>query len=75
MAKSQMKLACRAWRKQTRELNWHTGWKGGKKAWKAFCRENADVTVSEMSQGFDLPFENQAEADDRVWDELQSWGN
>lgn len=36
MAKSQMQLANRAWRTETKALGWHHGWKTGRKAWKAF---------------------------------------
>lgn len=45
MAKTQMQLANRAWRTETKALGWHRGWKSGRKGWKAFCRENAAVAA------------------------------
>lgn len=69
MGKSQMKLANRAWRTETKALGWHKGWTRGKKAWKSFCRANAEVTVECQS----APFKNQYEANDAVSEELSEW--
>jgi hypothetical protein len=69
MGKSQMKLANRAWRTETKELGWHKGWTRGKKAWKSFCRANAEVTVECQ----DAPFTNQDEANEAVSEELPEW--
>lgn len=69
MPKSQMKLANRAWRTETKNLGWHTGWPQGKRAWKSFCRANAEVTVECQ----DAPFKSQDEANEAVYDELTEW--
>lgn len=69
MPKSQMKLANRAWRNETKALGWNEGWAKGKRAWKSFCRENAEVTVECQ----DAPFRNQEEANEAVYDELMEW--
>lgn len=69
MAKTQMQLANKAWRNVTKSYGWDRGWKGGKKAWKAFCRENAAATI-EMD---DDPIPNYAEAEWRVNEELSHW--
>ncbi|EBG0005974.1 hypothetical protein ORE12_003297 [Salmonella enterica subsp. enterica serovar Newport] len=76
MAKTQMQLANRAWRTETKALGWHQGqsWKGGRKAWKAFCRENAAITVEERLKT-DPPFEDQADANYHVAEELTYWTN
>ncbi len=34
MPKTQMQLANRAWRIETKALGWHRGWKKGRKQWK-----------------------------------------
>lgn len=44
MAKTQMQLANRAWRTETKSLGWHHGW-------KAFCRKNAAITVEDWREG------------------------
>ncbi|MBU9822984.1 hypothetical protein J1782_24130 [Rahnella sp. BCC 1045] len=66
MQKTQMQLANRAWRKATRELGWHTGWRGSKKEWKSFCHSNAHTTVTDGGEFFD----NQESADESVAVEL-----
>lgn len=68
--KTQMQLANRAWRIETRSLGWKSGWKHGRKEWKAFCRENAEVTVKEGGEHF----HSQEEANQAVIDELSDWG-
>lgn len=70
MAKTEMQRANRAWRKVTKSYGWDKGWKGGKKEWKAFCRENAFVTVenadpSELATAVD--------AEDSVMTEISYW--
>ncbi|WP_034951263.1 hypothetical protein [Erwinia oleae] len=72
MPKSQMRLANRAWRTNTRALGWMRGWKGGKRAWKAFCRENAEVTVQAANDDME-PILSQEDADERVSVELSYW--
>lgn len=69
MAKSQMKLANRAWRTETKKLGWDTGWTKGKRAWKSFCRANAEVTVECQH----APFLSQEEANEAVYEELTEW--
>ncbi|EIF7171074.1 hypothetical protein HZ500_000813 [Salmonella enterica] len=69
MAKTQMQLANRAWRTETKSLGWHHGWKTGRKGWKAFCRENAAITVEEHLKT-DPPFTDQADANWHVAEEL-----
>ncbi|WP_028715527.1 hypothetical protein [Pantoea ananatis] len=69
MAKSQMRLANRAWRTETKALGWDKGWKFGRKAWKSFCRSNAEVTVDCQCE----PFRNQEEANEAVYEELTEW--
>ncbi|GAA0511257.1 hypothetical protein GCM10009414_21150 [Tatumella terrea] len=70
--KTQMQLANRAWRLKTKELGWNRGWKNGRKGWKAFCRENAAVTVEEHLKT-DPPFEDQEDAKWHVSEELTYW--
>ncbi|AXD42543.1 hypothetical protein FPT84_09195 [Salmonella enterica] len=74
MAKTQMQLANRAWRTETKALGWHHGWKTGRKGWKAFCRENAAITVEEHLKT-DPPFTDQADANWHVAEELTYWTN
>jgi hypothetical protein len=68
MSKSQMKYANRAWRKAT------ASWGMNKKNHRAFCRENAQITVQEYcGRGDD--FQCQGDADYQVAEELTYWGN
>lgn len=67
--KTQMQLANRAWRTETRTLGWNAGWKRGKKDWKDFCRENAEVMIEEG----DYHFNSQEDANDAVREELTYW--
>lgn len=71
--KTQIQLANRAWRQLTKSYGWDKGWKGGKKAWKSFCRDNAVCTVESRAQMLDKPFENQADATEAVDEELSYW--
>ncbi|EAA4085029.1 hypothetical protein DO628_24545 [Salmonella enterica subsp. salamae] len=75
MAKTQMQLANRAWRTETKALGWHQGqsWKGGRKAWKAFCHENATSTVYERKNSDEPDFVDQADANWHVAEELTYW--
>ena len=74
MPKSQMRYACRAWRTETKSLGWDRGFPGGKRAWKAFCRENAQITVQCQNMDYpDEPFSNQDEANEAVAEELTEW--
>lgn len=89
MSKSQMKLALRAWRKNTKELCWdkatpkhsNPGLRkglqqpfGSKKEWKKFCREMAETSVYVNSTYHGLnDYENQADADESVGEELSYW--
>ncbi len=66
--KTQMQLANRAWRKATKH------WRMSKKKHRAFCRENAAVTV-EVNLNDGIIFENQRDADWHVEDELTCWGD
>ncbi|EBN3221345.1 hypothetical protein DP525_23675 [Salmonella enterica] len=45
-----------------------------RKGWKAFCRENAAITVEEHLKT-DPPFEDQADANWHVAEELTYWTN
>ncbi|EPC3489399.1 hypothetical protein [Enterobacter hormaechei] len=73
MAKSQMKLANRAWRTETKALGWHEGHGMNRKKWKAFCRDNAAITV-EAQKYSDCPiFGDQQEANEIVAEELTEW--
>lgn len=72
--KSAMKLCNRAWRTNTRALGWSRGWKGGKKEWKAFCRDNARTTVWAANDSNE-PINSQEDADERVAEELTYWDN
>lgn len=67
--KTQMQFANRAWRKNTKSLEWHRGWKGGLKSWRRFCRENAAVTVDCQEELFSC----QEDADESVTIELSYW--
>ncbi|EGU6934969.1 hypothetical protein GJZ22_001251 [Salmonella enterica] len=67
MAKTQMQLANRAWRTETKSLGWHHGW-------KTFCRKNAAITVEEHLKTAP-PFEDQADANWHVAEELSYWTN
>jgi len=73
MAKSQMRLANRAWRTETKGLGWDKGWPGGRKAWKNFCRANAAITADSRADLGDEPFRNQEEANEAVYEELTEW--
>lgn len=68
-----MQLANRAWRTETKSLGWHRGWKMGRKEWKAFCRENAAITVFERQRSGEPDFEDQADANWHVAEELTYW--
>ncbi len=67
--------ANRTWRTETKTLGWHQGqsWKGGRKAWKAFCRENAASTVYERKNSDEPDFVDQADAKWHVAEELTYW--
>lgn len=67
MAKSEMKLANRAWRKATKN------WGMNKKNHRHFCRENAYISVIENTPL--CPILTQDDADDMVADELTYWGD
>lgn len=73
MPKTQMQLANRAWRIETKDLGWHTGWKRGRKQWKEFCRQNAAITVEERQRSGEPDFEDQQDANWQVADELTEW--
>jgi len=75
MAKSQMQLANRAWRTETKALGWHqdSGWQGGRKAWKSFCRENAAITVAARLSNHEPDFVDQDDANGYVAEELTYW--
>ncbi|MGR2856931.1 hypothetical protein FY046_12930 [Erwinia sp. 1181_3] len=73
MSKSQMQLANRAWRIETKALGWHRGWKKGRKQWKEFCRRNAEVTIEARHHGDEPPFEDQGDACWHVDEELSYW--
>lgn len=67
--KTQMQLANRAWRKAT------ANWGMCKRAHRDFCRVQAVVTVSvHLAEQFDM-FQNQADADYAVREELSYWGD
>ncbi|MBH3138800.1 hypothetical protein I5M99_18515 [Serratia marcescens] len=68
MSKTQMQYANRAWRKAT------ANWGMNKKVHRDFCRENAAVTVHERC-GREEDFQNQADADYEVREELTYWGD
>lgn len=74
MAKTQMRLANRAWRTETRSRGWDRGWKGGRKAWKKFCRENAAWMVADAIANHD-DIADQRDANGRVAEELTYWGD
>lgn len=71
---TQMQLANRAWRRETKRLGWDRGWKKGRKEWKSFCRYNAAVTVEERLKT-DPPFEDQEDANWHVAEEISYWDN
>lgn len=72
--KSNMRRANRAWRTETRALGWHEGWKGGKKAWKDFCRCQASVTVDVYQSDYpDSLFPDQDAAVETIREELSEW--
>lgn len=74
MAKTQMQLANRAWRTETKAVGWDkASWEGGRKGWKVFCRENAEITVEERKRSGEPDFEDQAEANWHVAEELTEW--
>ncbi|AVJ17181.1 hypothetical protein CLM71_08570 [Serratia sp. MYb239] len=66
MSKTQMQFANRAWRKNT------ASWGMDKKRHRAFCRENAEITVHEYC-GRGEDFQCQADADYQVAEELTYW--
>lgn len=67
--KTQMQLANRAWRVETKAIGWDKGWKKGRKGWRTFCRENAEVTAQESHEHFD----SQEAANDAVREEISEW--
>lgn len=71
--KSQMYLANKAWRIETKNLGWHRGWKHGRKQWKAFCRENAAITLESRQQSNEPDFEDLGDACWHVAEELTYW--
>jgi len=73
MAKSQMQLANRAWRTETKALGWNHGWKMGRREWKSFCRHNAEITVDARKQSGEPDFEDQVDANESVAEELTYW--
>ncbi|WP_431022173.1 DUF4913 domain-containing protein [Erwinia rhapontici] len=73
MAKTQMQLANRAWRIETKALGWHKGWRKGRKEWKAFCRNNAKITTDTRQRGGEPPFEDIGDACWNVAEELSYW--
>lgn len=73
MPKTQMQLANRAWRIETKALGWHRGWKKGRKQWKSFCRENAAITIDSRQRSEEPDFEDIADACWNVAEELTYW--
>lgn len=69
--KTQMQLANRAWRVETKDMGWHREFKT-QREWKRFCRENAAITVEEHLKT-DPPFTDQADANWHVAEELTEW--
>jgi hypothetical protein len=67
--KTQMQFANRAWRKAT------SNWGMGKKAHRDFCRVQAVVTVSVNISNWGDSYQNQADADYAVREELTYWGD
>lgn len=65
MAKSPMKLILRAWNKELKNPEWRMG---NKKHRKACARDFAGASIETDA---DIP--NQAEADDRLAEELTYW--
>lgn len=65
MAKSPMKLMLRAWNKELKNPEWGMGKKKHRKA----CAR--DLAGSSVETDADIP--NQAEADDRLAEELTYW--
>lgn len=72
MPKTQMQLANRAWRTETKELGWDKSFPTRKK-WKAFCRENAAVTIHERQLSGEPDLEGQGDACWEVAEELTYW--
>ena len=92
MAKSQMQLANRAWRNATANLGWNKAtpkhsdprMRAGmqspfksKKAWKKFCRSQAETSVEVNEQNYQgaEPFTDQGAANWSVEEELSYWDN
>lgn len=90
MAKSQMKLANRAWRTATKNLGWDKATPKHKnpemrasvqspfktkKAWKKFCRDQAETSVEVNEQNYQgaQPFEDQDAANSSIEEELSYW--
>lgn len=73
MPKTQMQLANRAWRIETKALGWHRGWKKGRKQWKSFCRKNAAITIDSRQRSEEPDFEDIADACWNVAEELTYW--
>jgi hypothetical protein len=73
MAKTQMQLANRAWRTETKSLGWHRGWKTGRKGWKSFCRENAAITLASRQSMHEPDFTDQYDANSEAAEELTYW--
>jgi len=69
--KTQMQLANKAWRNVSKKHNWHTQFRS-KKAWKAFCREQAKYTVLHALDSSD-PIDGYNDADYRVHEEILDW--
>lgn len=72
MAKTQMQLANRAWRTETKALGWDKEF-CNRKTWKAFCRCNAIITVYERKISGEPKFLDQHEANYHVAEELTYW--
>lgn len=71
MAKSQMQLANKAWRNVSKQHDWHTHFRS-KRAWKAFCREQAKYTALDAIDNSD-PIDNYNDAEYRVHEEILNW--
>ncbi|MCS3605287.1 hypothetical protein [Erwinia rhapontici] len=73
MPKTQMQLANRAWRIETKALGWHRGWEKGRKQWKEFCRRNAEITIDSRQRSEEPDFEDIGDACWNVAEELTYW--
>jgi hypothetical protein len=72
MAKTQMQLANKAWRNLTKRYGWQRAFQT-KRAWRAFCRENAGATLESQNEGMTEPFKNYADAEWQVMEEMSYW--